>query len=500
LFKKGANLYLGKDYDKNLDIMKQELAEGENFDVIVREVRVGGRKAAFICLDGFVKDDIMTECMKSLLALKKEVFLSSTVKSILEKGVPYVELSTENKIDELLYSVLSGSVLFIIDGSEEAFIIDPRTYPARNPEEPDIERVVRGSRDGFTETIVFNTALLRRRVRDPKLRIELLQAGKRSKTDICVCYLKDVADPALVEDIKSKISGIAIDALPMAEKSVEELIMPGNWWNPFPKVRYTERPDVAAVHLFEGHVLIMVDTSPSVIILPVTFFHHLQHAEEYRQSPSVGVYIRWVRFIAVLASIIITPLWLLLALSPEILPASLKFIGPKEVGNVPIFLQFVIAEISLDMMRMAAIHTPSPLATALGVIAVLLIGDVAVKIGLLVPEVILYTAMVAVGTYCTPSYEMAMANRLMRFFILLGTGFFRLPGFIVTSILVILLAAFTKSLKVPYLWPLVPFNYRALKGILVRSPVPIQNLRPEILNTQDQRRQPSPAFKRRREE
>ena len=222
MFKKGANLYLGKDYDKNLDIMKQELAEGENFDVIVREVRVGGRKAAFICLDGFVKDDIMTECMKSLLALKKEVFLSSTVKSILEKGVPYVELSTENKIDELLYSVLSGSVLFILDGSEEAFIIDPRTYPARNPEEPDIERVVRGSRDGFTETIVFNTALLRRRVRDPKLRIELLQAGKRSKTDICVCYLKDVADPALVEDIKSKISGIAIDALPMAEKSVED--------------------------------------------------------------------------------------------------------------------------------------------------------------------------------------------------------------------------------------------------------------------------------------
>ncbi len=500
MFKKGANLYLGKNYDKNLDMIKQELAEGENFDLIVREVRVGGRRAALICLDGFVKEIVLTECMKSLAALKKEVLVSSTIKGILEKGIPYVELDMENKIDELLFSVLSGSVLLIVEGSEQAFIIDPRSYPARDPEEPDIERVVRGSRDGFTETLVFNTALLRRRIRDPKLRIELLQAGKRSKTDICVCYLKDVADPELVEDIKSRISAIAIDALPMAEKSVEELIMPGVWWNPFPKVRYTERPDVAAVHLFEGHVLIMVDTSPSTMILPVTYFHHLQHAEEYRQSPSVGIYIRWVRFIAVAASVIITPLWLLLALSPEILPASLKFIGPKEMGNVPIFLQFVIAEISLDMMRMAAIHTPSPLATALGVIAALLIGDIAVKIGLLIPEVILYTAMVAIGSFCTPSYEMAMANRLMRFFILLGTGFFRLPGFIVSSILVILLAGFTKSLKVPYLWPLVPFNFRALKNVLFRSPVTTHNRRPEILHTLDRSRQPGPAFKKRREE
>lgn len=488
--------YLSKDYDKNLDIFKQELGEGENFDVIVREIRVAERKAALICLDGFAKDDMLTEVMESLFRLEKDKLFDKTPQKILEKGIPYIELATDSNVDELLYAVLSGSILLLIDGYAEAFVIDARTYPARNPDEPDIERVVRGSRDGFTETIVFNTALVRRRVRDPKLRIELLRVGKRSKSDVAVLYIKDIANPDLVNSIKDKISSIEIDGIPMAEKSIEELIVSGNTWNPFPKVRYTERPDVAATHLFEGHILVMVDTSPSVIIAPATYFHHLQHAEEYRQNPAVGVYVRWIRFTAIIASLFVTPLWLLFALSPELLPASLDFIGPKETGNVPIFVQFIIAELSLDLMRMAAIHTPSPMATALGVIAALLIGDVAVKIGLFIPEVILYTAIVAVGTFSTPSYEMAMANRLLRLFILLSTGFFRLPGLIVSTVLSFILLALSKSFNVPYLWPLIPFNYRAMKSIVFRSPVPIQNIRPEILKPQDISRQPGPAFKR----
>ena len=349
-------------------------------------------------------------------------------KQIIRSGIPYIEVSSETKIDELLYAVLSGSILLIIDGCKEGFVIDARTYPACGPEESEIERVVRGSRDGFTETIVFNTALIRRRIRDPKLRIELLRVGKRSKADVGVIYIKDIANPEIIQTIKDKIVAIEVDEIPMAEKSLEELIVPGRIWNPFPKVRYTERPDVAAHHLFEGHVLVIVDTSPSVIIAPVTYFHHVQHAEEYRQTPAVGAYIRWLRFAAVIASVYLTPLWLLFALSPELLPESLAFIGPNEVGHVPLFLQFVLADLSLDLMRMAAIHTPSPLATALGVIAALLMGDIAVEIGLFIPEVILYTALVAIGSFCTPSYEMAMANRLARLFILFGTGWFRLPS------------------------------------------------------------------------
>lgn len=495
MFKK--HIKLNSDYAQTLNLIKKELGAGDSFDIVVREFRVAGRKTALIGIDGLIKDDVLTWIMQSLFLLTDSQCQPDHIKSVLKTAIPYIELSSENNIDELLYFVLSGSILLVIEGLKEVMVIDARTYPSRNPEEAEIERVVRGSRDGFTETIVFNTALVRRRVRDPKLRIEMKRVGKRSKTDVCLCYIEDIADPELVATIRSRIEGIEIDAVPMAEKAVEELILPGNWWNPFPRVRYTERPDVAAVHLFEGHVLVMVDTSPSVIVAPATYFHHVQHAEEYRQNPAVGAYIRWVRFLAIIASIIITPLWMLLALTPELLPGFLKFIGPEKIGQVPIFIQFLIAEISLDLIRMAAIHTPSPLATALGVIAALLIGDIAVNIGLFAPEVILYTAVVAVGSYCTPSYEMSMANRLIRFFILLATGFFKLPGLIISIILSILLAAFTKSFNVPYLWPLIPFNYRAFKSIIIRSPVPVQNLRPEILRPLDVRRQPVPALKRR---
>lgn len=499
LFKKNKHIYLDKDYSKNLEFLKRELGEGESFDVIFREIKIAGRKSVLICIDGFVKDEALIYIMQSLYEIRKDVSLFNDVKKVLKVNIPYIELSTEKKIDELLFFVLSGSILLIVDGIEEAFVIDARTYPARTPEEPELERVVRGSRDGFTETIVFNTALIRRRVRDPKLRVKLLQVGKRSKSDICVCYINDITDPELVKNIIDRIENIEIDAIPMAEKSVEELITPGSFWNPFPKVRYTERPDVAATHLFEGHVLIIVDTSPSVIIAPATYFHHVQHAEEYRQNPAVGVYIRWVRFLAVAASVFLSPLWLLFALSPEYLPESLKFIGPEKVGEIPLLVQFLIAEVALDLMRMAAIHTPSPLATALGVIAALLIGDIAVTIGLLIPEVIIYTAVVAVGAFSTPSYEMSMANRLARLFLLISTGLFQLPGLIVSLSLVLLLLVITKSFGVPYLWPLIPFNYRAMKSIIIRSPVPIQNIRPEALKPQDSSRQPVPALKRRRE-
>lgn len=479
---------ISRDYDKNLQFFREKLGDGISFDLIIREIKICGKRSALICFDGLVKDEALTEIMQSLYLLKKELF-KPNIKSLIEHSLPYIEMELESKIDKLNYAVLSGSIILIVDSFAEAFVIDARTYPARNPEEPDIERVVRGSRDGFTETIVFNTALIRRRIRDPGLRMELLTMGNRSQTDICLAYINDISNPELINEIREKIQSVSIDGIPMAEKSVEELIIKGNAWNPFPKVRYTERPDVAATHLFEGHVLIMVDTSPSVMIAPAGYLHHIQHAEEYRQNPLVGVYIRWVRILAIIASVFVTPFWLLFALSPELLPEALKFIGPKEVGNVPIFIQFIIADLSLDLMRMAAIHTPSPLATALGVIAALLIGDIAISIGLFIPEVILYTAVVAVGSYSTPSYELAMANRMVRLFLLVATGFFQLYGFIASCIIVLLLLIFTRSFNMPYLWPLIPFNYRAFKSILIRSPIPVQDIRPEILKPIDNTRQ-----------
>src|SRR5690625_864201 len=211
-----------------------------------------------------------------------------------------------------------------------------------------------------------------------------------------------------------------IDSLVMADKALTELFVDYNW-NPFPLVRYTERPDVAAHHILSGYIILIIDTSPSVIILPTTFFDQLEHAEEYRQTPVTGTLTRWFRIIAVLASIYLLPIWLLFVLEPNLLPKALSFIGPKEVGNIPVAIQIILADIGVEFLRMAAVHTPTPLATALGLIAAVLIGDIAVNVGLFSPEVILYVAISTVGSYVTPSYELSVANKLMKKFLLFIT-------------------------------------------------------------------------------
>ncbi|HOB35441.1 MAG TPA: spore germination protein, partial [Bacillota bacterium] len=402
---------------KNVDFLKEHLGVGESFDLLVREFKAGGKDVALFFVDGFAKDDVLVWIMQSLLRVEREQIAVRSYEKLLKHFLPYIEVAVIQSLEEAMTKILSGALVLFIDGEKKAIEIDAREYPARSPEEPDVERVTRGSRDGFVETLIFNTALIRRRVRDPRLRVEYVTVGRRSKSDVCVVYLKDVADPELVETIRGRIAKVDVDGLPMAEKSLEEFIA-GTGFSPFPTVRYTERPDVAAVHILEGHVVIIVDTSPSVMIAPATLFHHMQHAEEYRQSPLVGTYIRWVRSLAILLSLLATPLWLALAYQPELLPPGLSFIGANEVGPVPLYVQFFIAEIGIDIIRMATIHTPSPLATALGIIAAFLIGDVAMSVGLLVPEVILYMSAAAIGSFATPSMELNQSFKLFRLLLL----------------------------------------------------------------------------------
>lgn len=487
---------VSKKYSENLDILREQLGIGKSYDLALREFEIGGKKAAIIFVDGLINDLPIAEIMQNFAFLSRDEIVPDTLKKLVSRYISYVKALPTDKLEDVISKVLSGFIALVVDGMPEIILIEARKYPARGPEEPDLEKVVRGSRDGFTETVLFNSALIRRRIRDPRLRTELLTAGSRSQTDICVVYIEDIANPELVKEIKERIKDIKIDGLPMAEKSVEEFITTGNW-NPLPQVRYTERPDVAAVHLLEGHILVIVDTSPSVIILPVTYFHHLQHAEEYRQNAAVGVYLRWVRFVGVLLSVFILPLWYLAAIHPELLPPALKFIGPAKIAKVPLIWQFLTAEIGLDLLRMSAIHTPTPLATALGLIAAFMLGDVAISVGLFNPEVILYLAIAAIGSFATPSYELSMANRLFRLALLISTAILGLPGFLAGLTGIILLLIFTKPFGIPYLWPLIPFNAQALRSVLVRRPVPVHNYRPNILKPQDKTRQPisSPARK-----
>ncbi|MGA5690218.1 spore germination protein [Cytobacillus pseudoceanisediminis] len=469
---------------ENIEYLRNALGVEKSFDVIQLDVEYAEREMALYLVDGFVKDDILHYLMKMLAGLDAGQLEGDTLSRLIKTYIPYVEVETTDDLDKVVDMVLAGPTALVVDGVDEVILIDARTYPVRGPQEPDIERVVRGSRDGFVETLVFNTALTRRRIRDRTLRMEYMQVGRRSKTDVVVSYIEDIADPEMVKKIKDSISKIDTDGLPMAEKSIEEFIS-GRHWNPYPMVRYTERPDTAATHLYEGHVCIIVDGSPSVIITPTTFWHHLQHAEEYRNKPLVGAYLRFVRFLAVWASIFLLPLWYLFAVEPQLLPDALSYIGPNETGQLPLVIQFLMIELGLDMLRMAAIHTPSALATALGLVAALMIGQVAVEVGLFINEVILYLAIAAIGTFSTPSYEMSLANRLIRIALLIATSIFHTYGYVAGIMLLIIMLARMKSFGVPYLWPFIPFNLRAFRDVLLRSPIPLKNRRPRFLHPKD---------------
>lgn len=472
------------DLKTNVQQLNEILGVNESFDMICRRLEYGGKECALYFVDGFAKDDILNRIMDHLSRLSPDELDANAIEQLFKTEIAYIEVEKTDEIEKIVSVVLSGPTVFLVDGEATAIIIDARTYPSRGPEEPDTERVVRGARDGFVETIIFNTALTRRHLRDPGLRMEYRQVGTRSRTDVCIAYVKDIADSAVVAEVRQAIDKVKTDSLPMAEKSLEEYLFK-RYWNPYPMVRYTERPDVAAVHLLEGHVLIYVDTSPSVMITPVTFFHHVQHAEEYRQQPIVGAFLRWTRLLALVSSLLLLPLWYLIATQPEIFPAELHLIGPRKEAMLPLFVQILIADIGVEILRMASIHTPSPLATAMGLVAGILLGETAVQVGLFTSEVILYVAISAIGTFASPSYEMGLANKLSRVFFLLMTALFGWIGFVGSILFWFIWLMRIEVLQTPYLWPLVPFDGKAMLDVLVRIPMPNKTKRPLVLSPQD---------------
>lgn len=464
---------LSSKLKENKKLLKDRLPIEQSFDIVARNWSIGELDAYCLLIDGFAKDQIMLFILERLKNVDKQNISINTVKKLIENYIPYIEVETFDEFEVMETSLLSGAIVIFIDGQNKGILIDAREYPVRSPEEPDLEKVTRGSRDGLVETIVFNTALIRRRIRDPNLIFELKTVGTRSRTDVALGYIKGLAKDSLLEKLKNKLDDIDINALVMAEKSLEELLIKKKWYNPLPQVRFTERPDVVAAHLLEGHVAIIVDTSPSVMLLPVTIFHFTQHAEDYYQNPMAGTYLRWVRFLAMISSLVITPLWLLLVYNNSILPDYLKFIGPRETGNIPLFVQFIILELGLDFLRLASIHTPSTLATSLAIIGGLILSEFAVKVGWFNPEAILYMAIAGIGTFATPSIEFAMAIRIFRLFLLLMTGLFKTIGFFAAILIIFTVIFTTKGFdNQSYIWPLVPFNKKAFANIFFRKPIP----------------------------
>ncbi len=460
-----------KRIDENYKVLADTLNLEKSFDVGFRELVILGRRIQMFYVTGLIDSVLISDIMTQLVLLNNLELGQPDMLDLIHNRVVHQQVMRVDNIKTIKLNVLSGLVAIVIDEETEALIIDVRSYPGRGPAEPDTEKTVRGSRDGYTENIIVNTALTRRRIRTGRLVNEIIKVGDESQTDIVLSYIEDVANKDLVDEVRSRIKRMKIGSLNMTDKELEEYIT-GQVYNPFPLVRYTERPDIVATHLYQGMVAIMVDTSPSVILAPVTYFDHMTHLEEYRQTPAIGTFLRFIRAIGIIVTIFLMPTWLLLVLHPEYLPDALSFIGPQEEGNIPLILQVLSGELSIEVLRMAAIHTPNAISSALGIVAAILVGQVAIDVGLFGPEVVFYVAVGAIGNFITPSYELGLANKLMKLFIIIATYFLGIYGYVGSIVLGFIFLATMKSFGKPYLYPLVPFNFRDLLQTIIRFPTP----------------------------
>ncbi len=443
----------------------------QSFDIIERKLNIGGKSALLYFVDGFVKDEIMEKILAFLLKLTPDNMKNAAnADAFIQNYVTYIETITESDLDNICTQILSGPCVLLIDGYDEAIIIDTRTYPARDTEEPEKERVMRGSRDGFVETVVMNTALIRRRIRDPKFVAEMITVGERSKTDVAICYIKDIANPKEVTEIKKKIASIKVKSLTMNQESLTECLIRQRWYNPFPKVRYTERPDVAAASILDGSIIVLVDNDPSAMLLPTSLLDFIQEPDDYYYPPVVGGYMRFVRNLIFISTLIVTPLWILILQNLNHLPPSLQFLGLSEANSIPVIIQLLILEIAVDVLRLASVNTPNMLGNSLSIIGALLLGDFAIKSGWFVPDTILYMAYIAIAGFAQPSIELNYAVKFMRILLLLITYFTGIWGFFAGIILVCIIIATNKTVtNKGYLYPLIPFNWKSLKEHILRE-------------------------------
>lgn len=364
-----------------------------------------------------------------------------------------VDIVNTNEIASIQYSLMCGNCA-LFDG-ETTYLMDTKSYPNRSIEEPDTEKSVRGAKDGFNESILNNTGLIRRRIKSIELCFSLFTIGTKNPIDLAVVYLEDKVNQNVLKQVLSRIQEIKAQELIMSDRAIEELIL-DQGYNPFPLVRYSERPDIVATHIQHGFIAIVCDTSSSVIMLPTTIFEILEHVEEHRQTPLIGTFIRLMRISAVLLSIYLVPIWALMT--------------SYRIWDYKFFIQVLIVELSIELLRIATIHTPESLSNAMGLIAALLLGQFAIDLGFFSEEILLFCAIGAIGGFATPNYELSLTNKYVKLLMIVSIMFFNVYGFIVFNLFLWICLMRLKPFGMPYLFPLVPLNGKVLIQFLIRKP------------------------------
>lgn len=460
------------DYNTNLQIISDALRSEQSFDLVRRDLIIADRKAALFFIDGLLKDDITEKILEFFYKnVKTENFKSALY--FAQSAVPYVEVEVTSDLKKICTDVLSGISALITEGFTEVILLDTRTYPQRSTSEPDNDKVLRGSRDGFVETLINNTALIRRRIRDTNLTVKAYSVGTQSHTDVAVIYMENKVDKKLLANLDKRLKAIDVPSLTMNQQSLVEALYKNLWYNPFPKVKHTERPDTTASAILDGNIVILVDNAPSALLLPTSIFDVLEEADDYYFPPVTGTYLKLARYFITIVTVLITPLWLLALQNPDYCPELFRFVLLDEPQNIPVFWQLILMEVGIDGLRLAALNTPNSLTTPLSIIGAIALSEFAVESGWVSMEAILYMALVTVANFTQPNFELGYSFKFCRVLLLVLTYIFNVWGFIIAFIINLVLLCTNRTLSSKsYLYPLVPFNGKEfLRKILrIRNP------------------------------
>ena len=460
------------DYNTNLQIISDALRSDQSFDLVKRDLIIADRKAALFFIDGLLKDDITEKILEFFYKnVKPENFKSALY--FAQSSVPYVEVEVTSDLKKICTDVLSGISALIIEDFTEVILLDTRTYPQRSTSEPDNDKVLRGSRDGFVETLINNTALIRRRIRDTNLTVKAYSVGTQSHTDIAVIYMENKVDKKLLANLDKRLKAIDVPSLTMNQQSLVEALYKNLWYNPFPKVKHTERPDTTASAILDGNIVILVDNAPSALLLPTSIFDVLEEADDYYFPPVTGTYLKLARYFITIVTVLITPLWLLALQNSDYCPEFFRFVLLYEPQNIPVFWQLILMEVGIDGLRLAALNTPNSLTTPLSIIGAIALSEFAVESGWVSMEAILYMALVTVANFTQPNFELGYSFKFCRVLLLVLTYIFNVWGFIIAFIINLVLLCTNRTLSSKsYLYPLVPFNGKEfLRKILrIRNP------------------------------
>lgn len=466
------NLTLSCHLNDNIRTLYRLLPIEKSFDLITRNLYIGETPGFFLGINGFCKTEILQRIFSDLQnpLFTEDAHVDDIITYVSSK-IGYAQISLTDCWEDILKNVLSGPSVLFLEGFDRAILMDARSYPTRGISEPDTERVTKGARDGFVETLLFNANLIRRRVRSPRLTFSIHQIGTKSHTDVAVAYLDDCVDLDLLKQLEKRLEQLQVTSLTMGAQSLEELLLPKHFFHPLPTMLMTERPDLACSYLSEGHMLLLVDNSPSVLVLPCNIFQFLQSPEDYYKSPLVGSYFRFVRFLCIPISLFLMPVFLLLTAHYPQLAVQWQLFSTDVLTAPRVFFYVLATEFLLDLFRYSSALNSTKFSGSLSIVGGLLVGDMAINLNWASREVLFYGAITMLASLSITNLELRDALRLYRIVLIFSTGFFGLWGFLIALFLILLSVVTTPTFgQVSYFWPLCPFRGKALKSLLFRSP------------------------------